>query len=285
MTAATVEPAIGQRTQGADPGSPLRQPGADGRAARARRGARAARARGRGAGGRGASYDGQARARSATPPPSASSPPRTSAASATAGAIVTDDDEVAADARRTLRAHGSGGPLVPHRGRLQLAPRRAPGGGAARAAAPPRRAGPRRGAAAAAAYAASRARRAGRRPSSETAGGESCYHLYVVREPESRDALAAAPARGGVETRAYYTTPLHRQPALAGELGGGAASPTPSALAAEGLALPMGQALDEAAVDGWSRRSVRSVSAAPGEHGGQRRAISFTSSHSDQLVT
>ena len=49
----------------------------------------------------------------------------------------TDDDEVAARARR-LRVHGSAD-RTPHRGRLQLAPRRAPGRGAARAAAPPRR--------------------------------------------------------------------------------------------------------------------------------------------------
>ena len=76
----------------------------------------------------------------------------------------------------------------------------------------------------------------------ETEGAESAYHLYVVRAP-FRETLAAALAAQGVETRAYYTTPLNRQPALAD---GADVVPLPNAerLAAEGLALPMGQALD-----------------------------------------
>ncbi|HEX6665109.1 MAG TPA: DegT/DnrJ/EryC1/StrS family aminotransferase [Solirubrobacterales bacterium] len=77
----------------------------------------------------------------------------------------------------------------------------------------------------------------------ETGGGESCYHLYVVLS-EERERLAAALSQTGVESRAYYTTPLHRQPALrpyapAGEL------PGAERVAATSLALPMGPALTE----------------------------------------
>ena len=39
------------------------------------------------------------------------------------------------------------------------------------------------------------------------------YHMYVVRAPE-RDAVAAALAEAGIGSAAYYTTPLHLQPAL-----------------------------------------------------------------------
>ncbi len=80
----------------------------------------------------------------------------------------------------------------------------------------------------------------------ETPGGESCYHLYVVRAPD-RDTLCARLAAAGVGARAYYTTPLHRQPALrdfapAGPL------PAVESAAASSLALPMGPALGEAEV-------------------------------------
>ena len=40
------------------------------------------------------------------------------------------------------------------------------------------------------------------------------WHLYVVRHPRA-DALQAALAAAGVESRAYYRTPVHRQPAMA----------------------------------------------------------------------
>jgi len=83
-------------------------------------------------------------------------------------------------------------------------------------------------------------------PPAETPGAESCWHLYVVRSPE-RDSLREALAGAGIESRAYYTTPLHRQPAMAEYA---AADPLPGTdqVAAEGLALPMGPTLGTDAV-------------------------------------
>jgi dTDP-4-amino-4,6-dideoxygalactose transaminase len=80
----------------------------------------------------------------------------------------------------------------------------------------------------------------------ETPGAEPTYHLYVIRTPD-RDRLARALEAAGIEARAYYTPPLHRQPALRPYAPQG---PLPNAeqLADEGLALPMGPALDEEAV-------------------------------------
>ncbi|MEX0972467.1 MAG: DegT/DnrJ/EryC1/StrS family aminotransferase [Solirubrobacterales bacterium] len=156
------------------------------------------------------------------------------------GVVVTDDDEVAAAARR-LRTHGSADRrthtevgynsrldelqaaglrvLLPHLGEWTAARRRA-----------------------AAAYAASGLGDHVELPV-ETAGGECCYHLYVVRSPR-RERLAAGLADAGIGARAYYTIPLHRQPAMAAHA---PPSPLPGAegAAAESLALPMGPALSE----------------------------------------
>src|SRR5207244_931505 len=46
------------------------------------------------------------------------------------------------------------------------------------------------------------------------AGVEPAWHLYVVRH-ERADQLIAALADVGVESRAHYRTPIHRQPAMA----------------------------------------------------------------------
>ena len=161
-----------------------------------------------------------------------------------AGAILTDDDDVAQMAR-TLRAHGQADPWVHvevgYNSRLDelqaaalrvLLPHLEDWTTARRAAA---RAYERAGI----------GELVGRQR--ETPGGRSAYHLYVVRTP-SRDALGAALREVGIETRAYYTTPLNRQPALTR---GAAVVPLPNSerLASDGLALPMGQALDEAAID------------------------------------
>jgi dTDP-3-amino-3,4,6-trideoxy-alpha-D-glucose transaminase len=77
----------------------------------------------------------------------------------------------------------------------------------------------------------------------EADGGESCYHLYVVLA-EERERLRRGLAEAGVESRAYYATPLYRQPALLPyaperEL------PGAERVAATSLALPMGPALAE----------------------------------------
>jgi dTDP-3-amino-3,4,6-trideoxy-alpha-D-glucose transaminase len=77
----------------------------------------------------------------------------------------------------------------------------------------------------------------------ETAGAESCYHLYVVRSAD-RDQLAERLAAAGIGARAYYSTPLHQQPAMRG-FAPPAALPGVESAAAESLALPMGPALSE----------------------------------------
>ena len=160
-----------------------------------------------------------------------------------AGAILTDDDEVARTAR-TLRAHGQADPWVhvevgynSRLDELQAA--------ALRVLLPELE-----GWTAARREAAGAYERAGIADvveiQRETAGAASAYHLYVIRTPR-RDALRAALAEVGIETKAYYTTPLNRQPAL---VDGAPVTRLPNSerLAAEGLALPMGQALDEPTV-------------------------------------
>jgi dTDP-4-amino-4,6-dideoxygalactose transaminase len=154
------------------------------------------------------------------------------------GAILSDDDAVAAAARR-LRAHGSDDKqvhtevgcnsrldelqaaglrvLLPHLGEWTAARRRVAAG-----------------------YAAAGLGDLVELPR-ETAAGESCYHLYVVL-CEERDELSRRLADAGVESRAYYTLPLHRQPALQ-PFAHGAALPAAERVAATSLALPMGPAL------------------------------------------
>jgi dTDP-4-amino-4,6-dideoxygalactose transaminase len=167
------------------------------------------------------------------------------------GAILSDDDEVAARARR-LRAHGAEGKrlraevgynsrldelqaaglrvLLPHLEEWTAARRRA-----------------------AREYADAGLGELVELPR-ESAGGESCYHLYVVLS-EQRERLAAGLAEAGVESRAYYTTPLHRQPALA-RYAPERELPGVERAAARSLALPMGAAL--------TQRQVAAVAAAAG---------------------
>ncbi len=159
------------------------------------------------------------------------------------GAIATDDDELAAGARR-LRLHGSEDKLLhtevgynsrldelqaaglrvllPHLDAWTAARRRV-----------------------ASAYGAADLGKSLELPV-ETAGGESCYHLYVVHS-EDRDALRERLAAAGIEARAYYTVPLQRQPALR-DFAPAAPLPGVDSAAAHSLALPMGPALSEAQV-------------------------------------
>jgi dTDP-4-amino-4,6-dideoxygalactose transaminase len=64
------------------------------------------------------------------------------------------------------------------------------------------------------------------------------FHMYVVRSPE-RDRIAAALTEAGIASSAYYTTPLHLQPALAflGHAEGD--FPQTERAARENLALPL----------------------------------------------
>jgi dTDP-4-amino-4,6-dideoxygalactose transaminase len=80
----------------------------------------------------------------------------------------------------------------------------------------------------------------------ETPGAEPAYHLYVIRTPH-RDRVTRVLEAAGIESRAYYTPALHRQPAMRPYVRDGSL-PAAERLAAEGLALPMGPALDEEAV-------------------------------------
>jgi dTDP-3-amino-3,4,6-trideoxy-alpha-D-glucose transaminase len=77
-------------------------------------------------------------------------------------------------------------------------------------------------------------------------GADHVYHLYVVRSERADDLLAALDARG-VQARAYYRVPLHRQPALA-EFGAGAELPATEEAARTHVALPMGTQLADDAV-------------------------------------
>ena len=74
------------------------------------------------------------------------------------------------------------------------------------------------------------------------------YHLYVARSPQ-RDALAAALKAREVACAAYYTTPLHLQPALAFLGHGPGDFRVTERAAAENLALPMHPNLTEEQVE------------------------------------
>jgi dTDP-3-amino-3,4,6-trideoxy-alpha-D-glucose transaminase len=73
------------------------------------------------------------------------------------------------------------------------------------------------------------------------AGCTPAWHLYVVRAPEA-DRLAAALGEAGVGTKAYYRTPIHRQPAMLARYGTGPDLPATEAVAADHLAIPMSPA-------------------------------------------
>ncbi len=78
-------------------------------------------------------------------------------------------------------------------------------------------------------------------------GVEHVFHLYVARH-ERPDELRQALAGRGVEARAYYRVPAHRQPATAVYAGGGTHLPGTDEAARTHLALPMGTQLSDDAV-------------------------------------
>ena len=81
----------------------------------------------------------------------------------------------------------------------------------------------------------------------EPDGGRSAWHLFVVAASE-RDGLAGALAAAGIGARPYYEVPLYRQPALERWA---PAQPLPETerICSEVLALPMGTALPEGATE------------------------------------
>jgi len=72
------------------------------------------------------------------------------------------------------------------------------------------------------------------------------YHMYCVRSAE-RDVLAAALRAEGIGSAAYYTTPLHLQPALSYLGWREGALPETERAARENLCLPLWAGIDEAA--------------------------------------
>jgi dTDP-3-amino-3,4,6-trideoxy-alpha-D-glucose transaminase len=79
-----------------------------------------------------------------------------------------------------------------------------------------------------------------------TVGARHVYHLYVARSGDA-DELARALTESGIGARAYYRTPVHRQPAM--ERFARAELPVTDEVAATLLALPMGTELDPAQVE------------------------------------
>jgi dTDP-4-amino-4,6-dideoxygalactose transaminase len=76
------------------------------------------------------------------------------------------------------------------------------------------------------------------------AGTLPAWHLYVVDHPEA-DRLRSVLNAAGIEARAYYRTPLHRQPAMLPYVPAGLELPVTDELAATILALPISPVLTE----------------------------------------
>jgi dTDP-3-amino-3,4,6-trideoxy-alpha-D-glucose transaminase len=79
-----------------------------------------------------------------------------------------------------------------------------------------------------------------------TAGAEPAWHLHVIRHERAAE-LEVALNAAGIGARAYYRTPLHRQPALLPWAGG--KLPVTDELARTHLAIPISPVLDRAAAD------------------------------------
>jgi len=89
-----------------------------------------------------------------------------------------------------------------------------------------------------------------------TVGSEPAWHLYVVRHPEA-DRLLGALTEAGIGCRAYYRTPVHRQPAMR-PWGDGLTLPGTEESAHTHFAIPISPVLSREQTD----RVVRAVRAA-----------------------
>jgi dTDP-4-amino-4,6-dideoxygalactose transaminase len=89
-------------------------------------------------------------------------------------------------------------------------------------------------------------------------GAQAAWHLYVVAHP-SADELITQLGEQGIEARAYYRTPTHRQPAMAGCPAG--ELPGTDEIARTNLALPMGPGLGPAQVEEVVRAVERAARA------------------------
>jgi dTDP-4-amino-4,6-dideoxygalactose transaminase len=79
-----------------------------------------------------------------------------------------------------------------------------------------------------------------------TPGADPAWHLYVVRH-ERADALVAGLTEAGIEARAYYRVPVHRQPAMTQF--GNVDLPGTEEAARTNFAIPMGTGLQADQVD------------------------------------
>jgi dTDP-4-amino-4,6-dideoxygalactose transaminase len=77
-------------------------------------------------------------------------------------------------------------------------------------------------------------------------GAQAAWHLYVVAHP-CADELIAHLGEHGIESRAYYRTPTHRQPAMANYASG--ELPGTDQIARTNLALPMSPSLRPAQIE------------------------------------
>jgi dTDP-4-amino-4,6-dideoxygalactose transaminase len=84
-------------------------------------------------------------------------------------------------------------------------------------------------------------------PPTPVDGAEPAWHLYVIRH-DHPDALGAALAVAGVQTRAYYRLPTHRQPAMAA-FADRADLPGTAEAARTHLAIPMSPVLSREQAD------------------------------------
>ncbi len=81
------------------------------------------------------------------------------------------------------------------------------------------------------------------RPIEAVAGVDPAWHLFVVRHQRA-DELAELLAASGIESRGYYRTPVHRQPAMA-TWGSGIELPATEELARTNLAIPISPVLSD----------------------------------------
>ena len=81
------------------------------------------------------------------------------------------------------------------------------------------------------------------RPPVEPDGAVAAWHLYVATHPRA-DELIERLREHGVQSRAYYRTPLHRQPAMAPYAPPAGSLPVTEELARTNLALPMSPSLE-----------------------------------------
>lgn len=160
------------------------------------------------------------------------------------GAIVTDDDSVAERAR-LLRLHGSRAKdtylEVGYNSRLDAIQAAILG-----VLLPHLPAWLEHRSAAAARYRGSALEGAVGQPA-DGPGTVPAWNLWVVTHPDA-DRLAAELQQRGIEARAYYREPIHRQPAMAGFVPA-VDLPATAQLAAQHLALPMSAAITDAQVD------------------------------------